>query len=77
VVGRRRHARIGLVAVRAGRRRRGIGRALLGEALGAVHRDGIETATADIDASKGAATALFTGIGARRVGGVVELGRGR
>jgi GNAT superfamily N-acetyltransferase len=77
VVRRRRHARIGLVAVRAGRRRHGIGRALLAEALAAVRHDGIETATADVDASNGAATALFTGVGARRVGGVVELGRDR
>jgi ribosomal protein S18 acetylase RimI-like enzyme len=76
VVRRRRHARIGLVAVRAGVRRRGIARAMLAEVLGALHRGGIETATADIDASHSAATALFEGIGARRVGGVVELVRG-
>ena len=76
VVTRRRHARIGLVAVRAGLRRRGIARAMLAEVLGAVHRGGIEAATADVDASNSAATALFDGIGARRVGGVVELVRG-
>jgi hypothetical protein len=77
VVTRRRHARIGPVAVRAGLRRRGIARAMLAEVLGALHRGGIQTATADIDASNRAATALVDGIGARRVGGVVELVRGR
>jgi ribosomal protein S18 acetylase RimI-like enzyme len=76
VVTRRRHARIGLVAVRAGLRRRGIARAMLAEVLGALHRGGIETATADVDESNSAATALFDGIGARRMGGVVELVRG-
>ncbi|WP_214402884.1 GNAT family N-acetyltransferase [Pseudonocardia lacus] len=76
VVARRRHARIGLVAVRAGQRRRGIARALLAEVLGGLHRGGIEAATADVDASNSAATALLGGIGARHVGGVVELGRG-
>jgi ribosomal protein S18 acetylase RimI-like enzyme len=77
VVTRRRHARIGLVAVRAGMRRRGIARAMLAEVLGALHRRGIEAATADIDAANSAATALFDRIGARRVGGIVELVRGR
>jgi ribosomal protein S18 acetylase RimI-like enzyme len=76
VVTRRRHARLGLVAVRAGVRRRGIARAMLAEVLGALHRGGIESATAEIDASNIAATALFDGVGARRVSGVVELVRG-
>lgn len=76
VVTRRRHARIGLVAVRAGQRRRGIARALLAEVLGALHRDGIAAASADVDASNTAATALVEGVGGRPVGGVLELGRG-
>ena len=77
VVSRRRHARIGLVAVREGRRRRGIARALLAEVLDALHRGGIATATAEVDERNSAATALFEGIGARRVGGTVEMVRGR
>jgi ribosomal protein S18 acetylase RimI-like enzyme len=76
VVARRRHARIGLVAVRGGMRRRGIARAMLAEVLGALHRSGTKMVTAEVDASNSAATALFDGIGARRVGGVVELVRG-
>ena len=74
---RRRHARIGLVAVRAGLRRRGIARAMLAEVLGALHRGGVETASAEVDERNSAAKALFEGIGARRVGGTVEMVRGR
>jgi GNAT superfamily N-acetyltransferase len=54
--------RIGLVAVRAGHQRRGIARALLAHALGALHHIG-----------KATVTALFEGIGARRTGSNLEL----
>jgi ribosomal protein S18 acetylase RimI-like enzyme len=77
VAARRRHARIGLVAVRAGVRRRGIARAMLAEVLGALHRGGTATATVEVDTANRAAAALFEGIGARPVGGTVELGRAR
>jgi len=50
---------------------------MLAEVLGALHRGGIETATAEVDERNSAATALFEGIGARRVGGTVEMVRGR
>lgn len=73
VVARRRHARIGLVAVRADRRRRGIGRALLVDVLAALHRGGVDTASADVDESNVAAMALFDGVGGRRVGSGLEL----
>ena len=73
VVARRRHARIGLIAVRADRRRRGIGRALVVDVLAALHRGGIDTASADIDESNVAAMALFEGVGGRRVGSGLEL----
>jgi ribosomal protein S18 acetylase RimI-like enzyme len=73
VAGRRRHARIGLVAVRAERRRRGIGRALLLDVFAALHQDGIDTAYADIDAANVAAVALFEGLGGRRVESALEL----
>jgi ribosomal protein S18 acetylase RimI-like enzyme len=73
VMARRRHARLGLVAVRADRRRRGIGRALLVDVLAALHRGGIEIASADVDESNAAAVALFEAVGARRVGSGLEL----
>ncbi|MCT2587208.1 GNAT family N-acetyltransferase [Actinophytocola gossypii] len=67
--------RIGLVAVRADRRRRGIARALLADALGVLHRAGIETASAEVKETNEAATALFDGIGARRTNSTLELVR--
>ena len=76
VMARRRHARIGLVAVREGLRRRGIARALLAEVLVALHRGGVETASAEVDERNSAATALFEGIGAQRVSGALEMVRG-
>ncbi|GAA0317775.1 GNAT family N-acetyltransferase [Streptomyces polychromogenes] len=71
----RSRARIGLVAVRTGHRRRGIGRALLAHALGSLHRDGITSAWAEVDESNTAGTALFEGAGAERSGGYLELVR--
>jgi ribosomal protein S18 acetylase RimI-like enzyme len=65
--------RIGLIAVRADRQRRGIARALLAHALGALHHVGKETASAEVTESNVAATALFEGIGARRTGSSLEL----
>jgi len=65
--------RIGLLAVRSGWRRRGVGRALLGHALGALHRVGKQTASAEVTESNVAATALVEGIGARRAGSNLEL----
>lgn len=65
--------RIGLIAVRAERQRRGIARALLAHALVALHHVGKETASAEVTESNVAATALFEGIGARRTGSNLEL----
>ncbi|NMO53975.1 GNAT family N-acetyltransferase [Actinoplanes sp. TBRC 11911] len=67
--------RIGLIAVRAGHRRRGIGRALLAHTLGALHHVGKSTASAEVTESNVAATALFEGFGARRTGSNLELTR--
>jgi ribosomal protein S18 acetylase RimI-like enzyme len=76
VIGRRRHARIGLIAVRADQRRRGIARAMLAEVLGGLHRGGVETASAEVDEHNGAGIALFEGIGGRRASGTLEMVRG-
>jgi ribosomal protein S18 acetylase RimI-like enzyme len=65
--------RIGLIAVRAGHRRHGVARALLAHALGALHRIGKETASAEVTESNPAASALFEGIGARRAASNLEL----
>ncbi|HKT03647.1 MAG TPA: GNAT family N-acetyltransferase [Rugosimonospora sp.] len=65
--------RIGLIAVRAERQRRGIARALLAHTLGALHCVGKETVCAEVTESNVAAMALFEGIGARRAGSNLEL----
>ncbi|MEA5365497.1 GNAT family N-acetyltransferase [Amycolatopsis sp., V23-08] len=68
-----RQPRIGLIAVRAGLRRRGIARALLAHVLDSLHHKGIETASAEVNEANAAATALFEGFGARRAGSNLEL----
>lgn len=73
VAARRRHAWIGLLAVRTDVRRRGIARALLAHLLSSLHLSGIETASAEVDESNGAAMALFEGFGARRANSNLEL----
>jgi GNAT superfamily N-acetyltransferase len=70
-----RRPRIGLIAVRAGERRRGIARALLADVLGSLHRRGFETASAEVNESNAAALALFEGVGATRAGSNLELVR--
>lgn len=68
-----RRPRIGLIAVRADRRRRGIARALLAEVLGSLHHSGIDTVSAEVNESNQAAMGLFEGVGARRAGSNLEL----
>ena len=67
--------RIGLLAVRSGERRRGIGRALLAHALGTLHRAGFAEAWAEVQETNRAASALFEGIGARPMNSNLELVR--
>jgi GNAT superfamily N-acetyltransferase len=70
-----RRPRIGLLAVRAGHRRRGIARALLAHTLATLHADGIRSAWAEVDESNPAAAALFEGAGARHAATTLELVR--
>ncbi|MFD8784503.1 GNAT family N-acetyltransferase [Kitasatospora sp. NPDC059599] len=70
-----RRPRIGMLAVRADHRRRGIARVLLAHALESMHRAGTASAWADVAESNTAATALVEGIGARRAGATLELVR--
>jgi ribosomal protein S18 acetylase RimI-like enzyme len=67
--------RIGLIAVRAGERRRGIARALLAHALGTLHDSGFTRAWAEVQESNRAAAALFENIGAQPVTSNLELVR--
>jgi GNAT superfamily N-acetyltransferase len=68
-----RRSRIGLIAVRADQRRRGIGRALLAQVLGSLHHAGIPAVSAEVNESNKAAVALFDGIGAQRASSNLEL----
>ncbi|MDT7797667.1 MAG: hypothetical protein QOI78_1100 [Actinomycetota bacterium] len=68
-----RQPRIGLIAVRADLRRRGVARALLTHVLDSLYHRGIETASAEVNEANAAATALFEGFGARRAGSNLEL----
>jgi ribosomal protein S18 acetylase RimI-like enzyme len=68
-----RRPRIGLIAVLAEQHRRGIARALLAHVLGALHRSGTETASAEVTESNRAATALFEGARAHRASSNLEL----
>jgi ribosomal protein S18 acetylase RimI-like enzyme len=72
---RTRQPRIGLIAVLADQRRRGVARALLAQVLGSLHRSGIPTASAEVTESNEAAMALFETSGARRASSNLELVR--
>ncbi|GAB0108602.1 GNAT family N-acetyltransferase [Nocardia sp. JMUB6875] len=65
--------RLGLIGVRSDRHRCGIARAMLASALSSLHARGIETASTEVKESNTAATALFEGIGARRVNSTLGL----
>jgi len=72
-----RQPRIGLLAVRAAHRRRGIGRALLAHTLNDLHRRGTPSAWAEVNEGNAAASALFEGVGAHAAVRNLELGARR
>ena len=64
---------LGLVAALPGYRRRGLARALIAQAFGVLTERGKTEVTAEIDHTNAASIALFTGLGAHRTGGSIEL----
>jgi len=64
---------LGLIAVLAPYRRRGLARTLVAQAFGVLHERGCSEVAADIDDTNGASICLLTGLGARRTGGTLEL----
>jgi ribosomal protein S18 acetylase RimI-like enzyme len=70
----RRYGRLGCVGVLAGHRRRGLGRALIAQALAPL-AGRQEFVTAEADTTNVASHALLTSFGARVTGGTVELHR--
>jgi GNAT superfamily N-acetyltransferase len=65
--------RLGLIAVLAPYRRRGVARALLGQAFAVLAVRGDTSAVCEVDDTNVASLSLLTGLGARRYGGNVEL----
>ena len=70
-------SRLGLVATLAPYRRRGVARALLGQAFAVVAAGGGTSVVGEVDDTNVASLSLLTGLGARRYGGSVELIRRR
>jgi len=66
-------ARLGLIAMLAQYRRRGIARALLGRAFAVLAARGDTRVVGEVDDTNVASISLLTGLGARRYGGNVEL----
>ena len=65
--------RLGLIAVLARYRRRGVARALLGQAFTVLAGRGATSVTGEVDDTNVASVSLLTGLGAQRYGGNVEL----
>jgi GNAT superfamily N-acetyltransferase len=68
-----RRPRLGLLAVRAPHRRRGVAGALLAEAFRGLHGRGCAHVSAEVDEANVAATALLARVGATAVGSALEL----
>ena len=66
-------SRLGLIAVLAKYRRRGVARMLLGRAFAVLAARGATSVVGEADDANVAAVSLLTGLGARRYGGNVEL----
>jgi GNAT superfamily N-acetyltransferase len=71
----RRWAKLGLVGVRAGHRRRGLGRAMVAAALQPLPDRGVKLVLAEADAASAPSQALLASFDARRTGGTIELVR--
>ena len=69
--------RLGLIATLARYRRRGVARALLGQAFAVLAARGDTSVVGEVDDTNVASVSLLTGLGARRYGGNVELIRRR
>ena len=75
--GNRAGPRLGLIATLAPYRRRGVARALLGQAFAVLAARGATSVAGEVDDTNVASLSLLTGLGARRYGGNVELIRRR
>ena len=69
--------RLGLIAVLPACRRRGLASLLLARAFRVLHERGTKEVTAEVDDTNAPSGSLMSKIGARRIGGSVELMRPR
>ncbi len=69
--------RLGMIAMLAQYRRRGVARALLGQAFAVLAAQGATSVVGEVDDTNAASLSLLSGLGARRYGGNVELIRRR
>ncbi|HKB42053.1 MAG TPA: GNAT family N-acetyltransferase, partial [Gemmataceae bacterium] len=69
--------RLGLIAVLPQYRRRGLASLLLARAFRVLHERGKKEVTAEVDETNAASRSLMAKLGARRIGGYVELIRPR
>lgn len=67
--------RLGFVGVRRAYRRHGIARALVGDVLATLNARGVSEVRTEVDGANVASRILFEGLGARRIGGSLELRR--
>lgn len=67
--------RLGLIAVLTPYRRRGLARALLAPPLAVLHDRGRHEVLAEVDDANVASLSLISSLGARRIGGAIELVR--
>lgn len=70
-----RRSRLGLIAVTAPYRGRGLAKALLAAAFAALHERGVQTVATEVDVTNAASRGLLGSIGAEQVGETVELVR--
>lgn len=68
-------SRLGLIGVLPGYRRRGLASALLARAFGVVAARGQPEVVCEVDDTNVASNTLMAGLGARRIGGAVEMAR--
>jgi len=64
---------LGLIAVVRAYRRRGVSRALLAAAFRPLHDQGVGQVAAEVDVNNDASSSLMRSLGARRIGGSVEM----
>lgn len=67
------HPRLGLIGLTRDYRRAGLARSMVATVLRRLHERGVRSLAAEVDRGNAASNALLVSIGARRIGGTLEL----